>query len=110
MCRLCTGERHVHSAHARQKELGFLGCNLVKCVRTVLAEWDVFPLAGGIKLLEFKVKGSKPGRQFSAEISLLGGGVSVAAQFASKIICLLTLFSVCCIGSLRISQRPGPRI
>eukprot|EP00439_Symbiodinium_sp_Y106_P020473 s4887_g2.t1 len=39
---------------------------------------------GGVKLLEFKVKGSKPGREFSAEISLLGGGVSVAAQFAKK--------------------------
>ncbi|CAE7258218.1 panB [Symbiodinium sp. CCMP2592] len=39
---------------------------------------------GGIKLLEFKVKGSKPGREFSAEISLLGGGVSAAAQFAKK--------------------------
>ena len=45
-------------------------------------------LAGGIKLMEFKVKGSKPGRQFSAEISVLGGGasaaVSVAAQFAKQ--------------------------
>ncbi|CAE7310294.1 Parp12 [Symbiodinium natans] len=39
---------------------------------------------GGIKIMEFKVKGSKPGRQFSAEISLLGGGVSVAARFAKQ--------------------------
>ena len=38
--------------------------------------------AGGTKLLEFQARGSTTGREFSAEISVRGGGVSVAAQIA----------------------------
>ena len=40
---------------------------------------------GGIKLLEFKVKSSTPGRQFSAEISALGGDLSLATRFANQV-------------------------
>ena len=40
--------------------------------------------AGGTKLLEFQARGSSTGREFSAEISVRGDGVSVAAQIASQ--------------------------
>ena len=35
--------------------------------------------------MEFKVKGSKPGRQFSAEVSVHGGGASVGTRFAKEV-------------------------
>ncbi|CAE7204598.1 unnamed protein product [Symbiodinium sp. CCMP2592] len=41
-------------------------------------------LKGGTKLLDFRVRGSKPGREFSAEIGALGNGVSVRAQVAKR--------------------------